>query len=490
MVASLAPNIGGYAGFISPYSFAALFGLLFVLLQLAAIIIYFRLNQSNNFLYLSAFFASIAICCKHDFALAAILQTILFSIYLFKTKVSLKHILILYLITFIVPLFAYGIFLFYTPLETYIKFSLLPIIYATNEHTKTITVSFFSLSHQLLSIKNLLLTGFLILITTSFIYFFICIFEQLINYYLKNLENKLKKKVFYSLLAVIGICILLETVSTILDNIVFIEQNLNHIHYISWFPIFIFIALGFQLYFHYVKKNSLTDKDKYFYIISISSLFVCLRGFSYCFTCYFIMPALIIISYIFTCKIPLLFKNPCTQTRLSKATLSVLVILSILFLSKNLFIFGTENSIVKSPYGNFKTFKGYAGTFNSAIYFINKHSLQNDLITVFPQENLLNFLTRHSSETIFSQYTKDIDLNLNDHQRNENFNRLHKSRYIFISNYPYQAETKFYFGYDYFQYLLTWIKENYSLVAMAGKYEIKYNGEFKNYGFLIYKRNQ
>lgn len=486
-VASIAPNLGSYEGFIFPYSFAALFGLLFIILQIFFLLEYYKHNNLN-ILYFSAFFASLSISCKQDYALSSLLITLAYLIYLFKKRTSLKTLGNYVLYTLLIPLCAYGVFLFFVPVNVYLSKYLLPSYILVSEYSKTTVVSFFSFYHLWISVKNFLYSAMIILIMSTITYVLIWITTTKLVVLVNKYRTKVDPIVIYAIIFSISVIIITEILDIIIKNLPFLEQNLNHIHYISWYPVFIGIVLLYYTYKHFFLKLAISEKDNIFCLLAVAGVLVSIRCFAYCFTSYLLMPLLIVVIYLYTVKLPaILQKNKFINSQNAQnATISVLIIFIIVFAAKNIFTFSKEVYSVETPYGTFKTFKPYADGFNSAIFFIQQYLNKNDMITVFPEETLINFLTRHPSPTVMNQYMDINNIMLNKNELQLNTELLKRSKYIFVSNFPYFLEQKYYFGENYHRDLANWIKKTYVLTAQAGKYELIYEGINQNYGFLIY----
>ena len=488
----IAPNLGSYEGFIYPYSFAALFGLLFILIQLSLIVTYYKYNTSNTIIYLIGLFSALAISCKQDYALSSLLLLILFSIYLIKTKINNKYLYIYWGITLMIPVFAYGIFFLYAPIDLLITKYLFPINNITSEHSHTIIVSFFSFYHLTVSAKNFLITIFIIAAITILFYIIWLLYIKIIEFYSLNLKEKVSPAIFYTILTVPTFYLLFELLSFTIKNISFIETGVNHIHYICWYPLFITITLFYYAHKIKIKKESLSQTDLLYCLLGIASIVISIRGFAYCFSSYLAMPIIIVIFYLFTVKLPGFCENIkfINKNALNYSTISVIIIFIMLFCIKDLLTFSYQCYSVKSPNGSFNTFKAYANGYNSALDFIEKNLKKDDLITVFPEETLINFLTRHPSPTRMYQYMDINNTVMSDIEFNYNIEQLINSRYIFISNFPYFLSEKYYFGLNYHKKLGRWINEHYVAIAMAGKYELIYNKPVENYGFIIFKRKE
>ncbi|MEW5818840.1 MAG: hypothetical protein AB1782_01500, partial [Cyanobacteriota bacterium] len=285
---------------------------------------------------------------------------------------------------------------------------------------------------------------------------------------------------------------LIEFLSKLVTNFDLLEAKLNHIHIISWFPILITLVLAMYAYKATIKSASMDSNDYIFIALSIAGILVSLRAYAYCFSSFLVMPLMIVIIYLFTNKLPDTLGNfkIIKKDLLYKSTIIVLLIFLFSFACKNYLTYQQENYSVSTSYGSFKTFNAYAMGYNSAINYIKDMVKPEDKITIFPEETLINFLTRHISSTSKVQFMDINNLNLSDSEYKKTFKELINSEYIFISNFPYFLSKKYYFGLNYHRQIADWIKKNYNLVAIAGNYEVTYDKTSANYGFLIYKRKK
>lgn len=486
LIGSLTPNLGGYEGTIFPYSFASLFGLLFILLQIYFLLMYF--SQNNNiYIYSSALFASLSICCKQDTALSSLLITLFVTFYIFLKYKQTVLIFLYWVLTLFLPCLCYGIFLFYLPADYFIFNYLLPTNYLNVEHNKEIVVPFFSFSSAFLSIKFFFISIITVLSTTLCINY--CCHVFIWTY--KKLKMFISKGIIYLVTGIFIIYLLFEFYFFLTINFLITEQLINHLFLISWFPMFISLIVLMYLYWSKFKGYILTHIDFVFLFLSLSGICVAIRGWSYCYSTYIILPLIIPVAYLFAEKLPeILTKlNIFNTQHLKTALFSTIALVLFAFGAKNYFIFINMKYPVSTERGTFLTFPQYAMGYNSAIDFIKNNLSDGDQFTCFPQETLLNFITAHPTPTIRLQYMMNEPIDLKKPLNLKNQQLLLKSKYIFISNFPYFLQKKYYFGVDYHQELFKFIQKHYTPVCIAGRYELKYKDDDHGYGFLIWKRN-
>lgn len=480
------PSLGGYEGTIIPYSFNALLGMLFILLQVAFLLKHFvNKDNSNNLLLLSALFGSLAISCKQECALSALLITLFYTIYLLYNKYNLKNLSIYWFITLVFPVIAYGVFLFIVPFDLYINKSLLPMKIVTNELTQNQVVSFFSVKHSILSAEFFFSTAVMYLSIVLLLFIIIFILTKISKIKIIKTEFSKHKFIFKTIITVISIYIALEVSGIVFAYLPFIFYSINFIRFISWCPIFITIVLIVYLCRYCIRKNVITTEERIFCFIAIAGLLVSLRCYAYCFTGYLLFPLYIVFIYVLLEKIPLLFPEKVVHIVKISFVTSFIIFL-VLFASKNIFIYSNMNHLVQTKYGSFKTFEPLAKGFNHAIEYIENNIGENEIITCYPEETMLNFLTRHFSMVMPTEYQA--------YGTNKEFlAKLGKSDYIIISNYPYIIDAPVYFEESLRngnKYWYDWLISNYTLVRILGKYSTTQKIPVNDYGMLVFKRNK
>lgn len=479
------PSLGGYQGTIVPYSYNALFGMFFILFQIAFLSKSFiNKERSSNILLLSALFASLSITCKQDYALSSILITLFYSLYLLYNRYNVVNLLKYWFVTLILPVGAYGFFLLYVPFNIYLNKSLLPIKIATNEFTQNQIVSFFSVKHMMFSLHFMASTALMYLCVALLLLFLFYLFSKVKSIlFLKKLYDNYKLVSLVIMLA-IAFLILSEVTNIILVNLPLIFNSLIYIRFISWCPLFITFILFIYFYHHWFKKNNITKEDKIFYFMAIVGLLVSIRSYAYCFNGYLIFPLYIAFVYILLEKVPFLFKKMNVQ--MVKASFSAsFVVFLLLFVVKYCFIYSNMNYLVQTKYGSFKTFEHVAVGFNLVIDFINTNIDKNAVITCYPEETMLNFLTRHYSTVMPTEYQFSGP--------DEAFlKRLGKSDYIIFSNYTYIKGTP-----TFLESLSSgdngwyeWLTSHYTVISVLGDYGTKLEHPVKPYGALVFKKNK
>ncbi len=417
-----------------PYSYAALYGILFFLASVYLLISYYTDNKEYKVL-ISSVFCGICVSCKYEFILY-IIPFLFFLIHTKNKKLILKS-LILFTFTFALPF----IILFVQGLD--IK-SLINTSNIIKNMTQTQSLKDFYLTQGVYFNKAIFKSWFYLILNALFL-FFAFHFGTLLC--LK--EGKIKK---------------------ILGSILIIFSTV-FIYIFSKPDFYLFLTFFTALFFLFsLKKNSFIEN---FFIIS--SVLVSLKtffGLSYANYGVF-YSGIIFISF------SILIKNLFKEDKLYALSFIILS-LSLSFLGFNINFNKASNGKINSNRGYIYIEKSSAKITNELIDFLNNLKEDNPKIVILPEGLSINFLMNKKNEGE-GFYNSLIYLYIETFKEETFIEHYSKNKpdYFVISNLPSSSYKKGAICFDYGFNLCEFINKNYEVVK-----NIK--GE-DNGSFVVYK---
>ena len=338
-----------------PYSWAVMYGLTAFLYSLYFLLKYWDEKNTKN-LYLSSFLAGIAITCKYDFLLYALI------VFAISAKEKNWKAIVSF---FIAPILSFGA-LFIQGLKID---SLVNSLLTTSLMAKSKTLIYFYQNSGIYFNPKAIFTDFILFLKTAIPFGAI-----LSGIYLFN-----KKKYVAIFLSVIGWILFL-----LLFSIKFA---------FGFLPILLMLLFITEL----IKSKSENKYDIKTIILALSAIAVCAKVFwvmllgSY--GNYYVSISLVALFAILFKYLP---KN------LEKVAGIYILAISLIIILSNSFALKHENNKVSTPIGTMHTSKAYAKSSNELIKYIDQNTKKDDKIVIFPEGMTINFLTQRSADDYYN----------------------------------------------------------------------------------------
>ena len=338
-----------------PYSWAVMYGLTAFLYSLYFLLKYWDEKNTKN-LYLSSFLAGIAITCKYDFLLYALI------VFAISAKEKNWKAIVSF---FIAPILSFGA-LFIQGLKID---SLVNSLLTTSLMAKSKTLIYFYQNSGIYFNPKAIFTDFILFLKTAIPFGAI-----LSGIYLFN-----KKKYVAIFLSVIGWILFL-----LLFSIKFA---------FGFLPILLMLLFITEL----IKSKSENKYDIKTIILALSAIAVCAKVFwvmllgSY--GNYYVSISLVALFAILFKYLP---KNLEKVAGIYTLAMSLIIILS------NSFALKHENNKVSTPIGTMHTSKAYAESSNELIKYIDQNTKKDDKIVIFPEGMTINFLTQRNADDYYN----------------------------------------------------------------------------------------
>ncbi len=413
-----------------PYSWAVMYGLVAFLYSLYFLLEYWDKKNIKN-LYLSSFLAGIAITCKYDFLLFALIVLAI------SAKEKNWKALVSF---FIAPILSFGI-LFVQGLR---PDSLVNSLLTTSLMAKSKTLKYFYQNSGIYFNSKAIFTDLIL-----FIKFAIPFGTILFSSYLFD-----KRKVNSISLSLIG-----WTLFLLMFNAKFA---------FGFLPILLLILFITEL----LKSKLVKKYDIRIIILTLSAIAVCAKVFwvmllgSY--GNYYISIALVALFAIVFKYLPQKFE---------KVTGAYILAMSLIIIFSNSIALKYENYKVSTPIGTMRTSKFFAESSNQLINFINQNTQKDDKIVIFPEGMTINFLTKRNSDDYYNSllplYTETFG-----EEKIINHYKENMPEYVIFNNLDMKD---YYFRFicqDYALDFCGFIQNNYELETVVGS-------EFR---YLIFKR--
>lgn len=413
-----------------PYSWAVMYGLTAFLYSLYFLLKYWDEKNTKN-LYLSSFLAGIAITCKYDFLLYALI------VFAISAKEKNWKAIVSF---FIAPILSFGA-LFIQGLKID---SLVNSLLTTSLMAKSKTLIYFYQNSGIYFNPKAIFTDFILFLKTAIPFGAI-----LSGIYLFN-----KKKYVAIFLSVIGWILFL-----LLFSIKFA---------FGFLPILLMLLFITEL----IKSKSENKYDIKTIILALSAIAVCAKVFwvmllgSY--GNYYVSISLVALFAILFKYLP---KN------LEKVAGIYILAISLIIILSNSFALKHENNKVSTPIGTMHTSKAYAESSNELIKYIDQNTKKDDKIVIFPEGMTINFLTQRSADDYYNSllplYTETFG-----EEKIINYYKKNLPEFVIFNNLDMKD---YYFRFicqDYALEFCGFVQNNYKLQTVIGD-------EFR---YLIFKR--
>lgn len=402
--------------FIFPYSYGMLYGTVAVLLSILLLLKYSEKSEKNFYLYLSSFFAGLCIVNKYEFL--PYILVIFYAAYKIK-PLKFKQYSLLLLSLIIAPAFCFAI-LFLQGLRV-ADLTYAVLIINKMMHTKTLnyfykhTGVFYHKDTLFMMFKNFL--------------------KALFSIALIFLATTRKKKIFAAFWAIISIIFILQTTDI---------------------TSFAFLPILISLWFIFNFKNIYNNTK--LMILTLSSILLSMKVYwgllALSYGTYIIsLPIITIIALIFD-----KFKDRKINPLIIS---SYLIIISISFC----FILGgalkDKSLAISTARGELYPERFLVKSTSNLIKYIQTNTKKTDTVMIFPEGQLINFLTERKSDDIYGSLIPLYVETFGEDNIIEHFKKT-KPEYIIFNSWNYH---EYYFKYicnDYAQNFCAFVAQNYA----------------------------
>lgn len=347
--------------YVFPYSFGITYGLLTFIFSLLFLLKYIYL-KSNKYLYLSLFFASIAVCCKYEFLLYLLIYIPIF----FNLKTDFNTLFKGLLVFGLVPEINFA-YLFARGLSIHDLISTLRII-INMSHTQTL--KYFYIHSGVFPHKESFLA-----LSVTFIALFIPFFMYMVPVLFKN---KIKTSVLGLIFTYIGLCMMLlfknGSAYDIFMSLTIVLSIIAVINYKKIINNLILFTLVLSIILVSVKV---------FWGVILNSY-----GIYY-------LPLIIL-------AIAFIFKNKFTEQEWDYIGFYILI-LSVLIGFNNLKQLSYKNIPIQTEKGKIYIEKKYETT-NELLRFIEKNTKKTDKIVIYPEGMVINFLADRKTDNFYNSF--------------------------------------------------------------------------------------
>lgn len=366
----------GLMNYITPYSYAVVYGLCAVVFSLFFYTLYLK-HTNTSFLYTAFIFSGIAASCKYEFILYSFILFLIFFLSKPELKKTVLSILFFLVIPFVCVLTLYLQGLTLTDLQNYFEIlkrfvhhPYLQKVYATS--------FFFDIRSFITSLKN-----FITITAAAGIVFFL---------YKKSDETK--NKIYPVLLTVLSVFLLILC----LCCVKFLEFCVYDA--VSYLPVLVFILAA-------VKIKEIV-KDRAVLLITMASLAVSAKCFWYFannFYGRYFLPLLIIALFIIIFRF---FCKPEYQKYMQKSLIFIMAVLALSSFRLNLVGLVLKNTVIKTQAGKICARRTDAQIYNNVLHFVNERTKPDETIAVLGAAPLINFLTRRNSVNFYNHFDEAI----------------------------------------------------------------------------------
>lgn len=401
---------------IFPYSYAMLYGIATVLVSIWLLLKYEESPERDLYLYSSAFFAGLCVANKYEFL--PYFLVIAYAAYKIK-PLSLKQYGLLIFSLLFVPLACFAILsLQGMRIQDLITTGL---IINKMAHTKVLTYFY---EHVGVFFHKKTIT----LLIQNF-------FEALIPLTLFYGATRAKNKIISVILAVVAAFLILH--NTFID-------------------VFAFLPVLISIWFIFNIKNIYTNTK--LMILTLSSILLCMKFYW----------GLILLSYgTYLISLPLITIVALVLDKFKDKKINQLIFSSYLILASIPFFFivihdlKSKTDFISTSRGKFYLEKSLAFSTNKLIKYIQTNTKKTDTVMIFPEGQLINFLTDRKSDNVYGSLIPLYIETFGEDKIIEHFKQT-KPKYIIFNNWDYKG---YYFEYicnDYAQAFCAFVAQNYT----------------------------
>ena len=366
----------GLMNYLTPYSYAVVYGLCAVIFSLLFYIKYLK-NSKTILLYTAFFFSGIAVSCKYEYILFSLILFVLF----FVLKPDLKKFVL-----------------------TAASFLSVPFICLTTLIIQGLTLqelqNYFEILRNFVQqpyIKKVYATSFYFdikAIITSFKNFFSIFSVTAVSFFILKKADMSNNKAYCHLLYLFAAVLFMLC----LCCVKFIGFCVYEA--VSYMPVLVLIL--------FIIKIKEIIKDKSVVIIVLSSLVISSKCFWYLannFYGRYFLPLLIVSLFIMLTKY---YFKPEHQTYLQKSLIFIVVLLGLCSFRLNLAGLVVRNTPVKTPTGTIYSQKDEAQSYNSVLNYVINNTKPDETIVVLGAAPLINFLAQRNSINFYNHFDEAI----------------------------------------------------------------------------------
>jgi hypothetical protein len=446
----------GLYQYIFPYSYEALYGILFILIILICLIRLIKYDLNNQKLYyIASFLTALLALIKQDSAIIAYIMFYGFVIfYTSIKKIDLKHIWVSLVIPLLLPLLAYLLMLGFISFQDLIE-GISPVRRLRIGSVMSLVEPIYLIKAVVVDLSPIFLE-FILSITL-----FLGVFYGLLTLSYKWKNNYLLAASF-SIVLLVGLILLFQ-------NNFFSIYPFKFI--ISWY-MYAWIALFLVIYLIIycvllVKKRQFPDISGQLFVLVVFTGFICL--FRTIFTVsldfysnMYIFPGVLALFYFIYTKIPEKIQN-INREIYEKAFIFMFIFMGMVCILMNSTYYMNRNIAIKTHRGSYYLNILRGQQIKEAISYILKHTNKNDKIYAPPEEMILNVMTGRQGATRYYQSLPSVLRTQMDQLRVIDDLKKNKPVLILISNnknIEYYGGEKW--GQDFANLIMEWILDNYS----------------------------
>lgn len=401
---------------IFPYSFGMLYGAVAVLASIWLLLKYEESPETNLYLYLSAFFAGLCIANKYEF----LPYFLVIAYAAFKIKpLNFKQYSLLSGSLFLAPAVCFAIL----SLQGMKFQDLITTGLIINKMAHTQTLKYFYQHTGVFFHKKtipFLIGKFFIVAIPLFLLFF---------------TTKAKNKIASVILAIIAIFLTFRNTDI---------------------AVFAFLPLLISIWFVLNIKNIYNNTK--LMILTLSSILLCAK----------IYWALLVMSYgAYLVSLPLITISALISEKFKDKKINPLIIPSYLILVtiSLCFIFvhdlGKKAEYISTPRGKFYIEKSLFPSTDKLIKYIQTNTKKTDTVMIFPEGQLINFLTERKSDDVYGSLIPLYVETFGDDKIIKHFKQT-KPEYIIFNNWNYHEYYQKYICNDYAQSFCAFVAQNYT----------------------------
>lgn len=413
---------------IFPYSYGMLYGIVAVLFSIWLLLKYEEKPEKTIYLYLSAFCAGLCVANKYEFL--PFFLAIFYTVYKVK-PLNLKQYSILILSLIFIPILSFGIlFLQGMKFADLIRTGLI-IVKMT--HTKTLAY-FYQHTGVFFHKKTLLF------LTQKF---FAAVIPLALLFFATSRKNKIAS----------------VTLTVIATFWIFIKLNVDS---------FVFLPMLIVLCFIFNFKN--IRQNTKLMILTISAILLNMKTFW----------GLLIFSYgtylinlSFITIIALVLNRFKEKNINQKIIGTYLIIASISFCFIDMSRLHNKINNLSTPHGKFYTDENLFASTNELVNYIQTSTQKSDTVMIFPEGQLINFLTNRKSDNIYGSLIPLYIETFGEDKIIQYFEKT-KPEYIIFNNWDYKDYHYRYICNDYAQNFCSFVTQNYTNEKIIDNNDFRY----------------
>ena len=421
--------------YIFPYAFAMTYGLLAFLLSLL-FLIYCLEKKSTIYLFISLFFAGIAVCCKYEFCAYLLVYLPVF----FKLKPKFNTLFISLLSLGLMPEICFAT-LFVKGLSLHDLKNALNIVITMSQ---TQTLKYFYIHSGIFFHKQTVLA-----LVITFLALFIPLFVYMCPILFKNLQ---KNQILCAIFTYLGFCLMI-----VLRNYSTFDIFMSLPIVLALLTVFNFKKIFGNLYLTILILNAILVSLKIFWGALLGSYGV------------YYLPIILL-------AIAVIFKDKFSEKDWDYIGF-YFIVLALMMSFWNLKMLGQKTYLIQTSKGKIFVEKKYYQTTKDLINFIEKNTQKTDKIIIYPEGMMINYLVERKTEDFYNSFLPLYEETFGGEKYIENVKKSMPKYVIFnswnSSDYYFSLICK-----DYGLNFCEFIEKNYNE-------KIKLSGDFS---YIIYER--